>query len=48
MAANQDKVGEKMEEELEEKIRSDKSREEIEKDLNPHNVRYKIKDKTDD
>jgi hypothetical protein len=33
---------------LEEKIRSGKSREEIEKDLNSHNVSYKIKDKADD
>ena len=48
MAANQDKVAEKMEQELDEKIRKGKSKEEIEKELNPHNVGYKLKDKTDD
>jgi hypothetical protein len=47
MAANQDKVEEKMEEELDEKIREGKSRREIEDELNPHNVKYKLKDRTD-
>jgi hypothetical protein len=48
---NLDKVEEKMEKELDEKIREGKSREEIEEieeELNPHNVKYKLKDKTDD
>lgn len=48
MAANEDKVEEKAAKELEEKIKAGKSREEIEKELNSHNVEYKIKDKTDE
>lgn len=47
MAANQDKVEEKAEEELEEKIEAGKSQKEIENELNPHNVGYKLKDKAD-
>jgi hypothetical protein len=45
MATNTDKVEEKAAKELKEK--AGKSREEIEKEMNPHNVAYKIKDKTD-
>jgi len=48
MAANVDKIEEKAEKELEEKIKAGKSRAEIEKELNPHNVAYKIKDRTDE
>jgi hypothetical protein len=48
MAANKDKVEEKAAKELEEKIKAGKSPKEIEKELNPHNVAYKIKDKTDE
>jgi hypothetical protein len=44
MAANIDKVEEKAEEELLEKIKSDKSISQIEKELNTHDVAYKIKD----
>lgn len=46
MAANQDRVEEKAAKELEEKIKAGKSPAEIE-EPNPHNVAYKIKDKTD-
>jgi len=48
MAANTDKVEEKAAKELEEKIKAGKSSAEIEKELNPHNVAYKIKDKTNE
>jgi len=48
MAANEDKVADKAAKELEEKIEEGKSPSEIEKEMNPHNVAYKIKDKTDD
>ena len=48
MAANTDKVEEKAAKELEEKTKSGKSAAEIEKELNPHNVAYKLKDKTKD
>lgn len=39
---------EKPAKELEAKINAGKSASEIEKELNPHNVAYKIKDKTDE
>jgi hypothetical protein len=47
MAANEEKVDEKASKELDEKIKSGKSAEEIEQELNPHNVAYEIKDKTE-
>jgi len=47
MAANTDKVEEKPAKELEEKIKAGKSPAEIEKELNPHNIAYKVKDKPD-
>ena len=48
VAANEEKVAEKAKKELEEKIKAGKSPAEIEKELNPHNVSYKIKDETDE
>jgi hypothetical protein len=48
MAANEDKVAVKAAKELEEKIAAGKSSSEIEKELDPHNVAYKMKDKTDE
>jgi hypothetical protein len=42
MAANEDKVADKAEKELEEKIKAGKTSAEIERDLNPQNVAYKI------
>ncbi|WP_187147432.1 hypothetical protein [Candidatus Nitrososphaera gargensis] len=47
MAANVDKVEEKIEKELEEKIKVGKSRAEIGR-VGLHNVAYKIKDRTDE
>lgn len=47
MAANEDKVEGKAVKELEEKIKAGKGPAEIEKELNPHNVAYKIKDRAD-
>lgn len=47
MAANTDKVEEKAAKELE-KIKAGKSPAGMEKELNPHSVAYKIKDKTDE
>jgi len=46
MAANEDKVADKAAKEL--KTESGKSSSEIEKEMNSHNVAYKIKDETDD
>jgi hypothetical protein len=48
MAANEDKVAAKAAKELEGKTAAGKTSSEIERDLNPHNVAYKMKDKTDD
>jgi len=48
MAANEEKVEEKASKALEEKTKSGKSMEEIEKEFDVHNVSYKIKDKTDE
>jgi hypothetical protein len=48
MAANEDKVADKAEKELEEKIKAGKTSAEIERDLNPQNVAYKIKDNTEE
>jgi hypothetical protein len=46
MAANLDKVEEKAAKELENKTKASKSSAEIENELNPQDVAYKIKDKT--
>jgi hypothetical protein len=43
MAANQDKVEEKVAKELRDKIKAGKNSYEIEKELNPHDVAYKVK-----
>jgi hypothetical protein len=48
MTANEDKVADKAEKELEEKIKARKTLAEIETDLNPQNVAYKIKDNTEE
>jgi hypothetical protein len=48
MAANEDKVAYKAEKELEEKIKAGKTSAEIEMELNPQNVAYKIKDNTEE
>jgi hypothetical protein len=48
MAANEDKVADKAEKELEEKINARKTSAEIEMELNPQNVAYKIKDSTEE
>jgi hypothetical protein len=48
MAANKDKVADKAEKELEEKIKAGKTSAEIERDLNPQNVAYKIKDNSEE
>jgi len=48
MAANEDKVAAKAAKELEEKTTAGKTSSKIEKELNPHNVAYKMKDRTDD
>jgi hypothetical protein len=47
MAANQDKVEEKVVKELREKVKTSKSSSEIEKEMHSHDVAYKIKDETD-
>ncbi|MEW6605075.1 MAG: hypothetical protein AB1351_10385 [Thermoproteota archaeon] len=47
MAANQDKVEEKVEKELDEMIKAGKSQKEIEKELDVRDVSYKLKDKTE-
>ena len=46
MAANQDKVEEKATKELRDKIKARKSSSEIEKEMNTHDVSYKIKTDT--
>jgi len=46
MAANEDKVEEKVAKELQDKIKAGKSSSEIEKELNPQDVAYKIKNDT--
>jgi hypothetical protein len=46
MAANQDKVEEKALKELREKVKTNKSSSEIEKELYSQDVTYKIKDET--
>ena len=48
MAANEDKVADKAEKELEEKINARKTSAEIEMELTPQNVAYKIKDNTEE
>jgi hypothetical protein len=48
MAANEDKMADKAEKELEEKIKPGKTSAEIEMELNPHNVAYKIKDNSEE
>jgi hypothetical protein len=48
MAANEDKVADKAEKELEEKIKARKTSAEIEMDLNPQNVAYQIKHNTEE
>jgi hypothetical protein len=46
MASNIDKVEEKVKDDVEKAIKTSKSREEIERKLDPNNVSYKIKDET--
>lgn len=46
MASNIDKVKEKVEEDVERAIKTSKTREEIERKLDPNDVSYKIKDGT--
>jgi hypothetical protein len=46
MASNIDKVKEKVEEDVERAIKTSKTREEIERKLDPNDVSYKIKDET--
>jgi hypothetical protein len=46
MAANQDKVEEKAAKEREGKTRAGKNSAELEKELNSHDVAYKVKDNT--
>jgi len=46
MAANQDKVEEKAAKEIRDKIKAGKSSSEIEKEMNTHDVGYKIKNDT--
>jgi hypothetical protein len=46
MAANQDKVEEKMAKEIRDKIKAGKESSEIEKELNNHDVGYRIKNGT--
>ena len=46
MAANQDKLEEKAVKEIRDKIKAGKSSSEIEKELNNHDVGYKIKNNT--
>jgi hypothetical protein len=46
MAANQDKVEEKVVKELRDKVKAGKSSSEIEKELNNQDVAYKIKNET--
>jgi hypothetical protein len=46
MAANIDKVKAKNEEDVDKAIKTSKTREEMERKLDPNNVSYKIKDET--
>lgn len=46
MASNIDKVEKKVEEEVERAIKTGKTREEMERQLDPSDVSYKIKDAT--
>lgn len=46
MAANIDKVEEKVKEDVEKAIKTSKTREEMERKLDPNNVSFKIKDET--
>ncbi len=46
MASNIDKVEEKVEEEVKRAIKTGKTREEMERQLDPSDVSYKIKDAT--
>jgi hypothetical protein len=46
MASNIDKVEEKVEEDIEKAIKTSKSRQEMERKLDPNDVSYKIKDET--
>lgn len=48
MAANKDNVADKAEKELEEEIKAGKTSAEIEMELNPQNVAYKIKDNSEE
>ncbi|MFL6321954.1 MAG: hypothetical protein ACJ70Q_06510 [Nitrososphaera sp.] len=46
MASNIDKVEEKVEEDIEKAIKTSKTRQEMERKLDPNDVSYKIKDET--
>jgi hypothetical protein len=46
MASNVDKVEEKMEEDVKEAIMTSKTRQDMERKLDPNDVSYKIKDET--
>jgi hypothetical protein len=46
MASNIDKVEEKVEEDVERAIKASKTRQEMERKLDPNDVSYKIKDET--
>ena len=46
MTSNIDKVEDKVERDVERTIKTSKSREEIERNLDPNNVSYKVKDET--
>jgi hypothetical protein len=46
MASNIDKVEEKMEEDVKEAIKTSKTRQEMERKLDPNDVSYRIKDET--
>jgi hypothetical protein len=46
MASNIDKVEEKVKEDVEEAIKTSKTRQEIERKLDPNDVSYRIKDET--
>jgi hypothetical protein len=46
MASNVDKVEEKVEEDIEKAIKTSRTRQEMERKLDPNDVSYKIKDET--
>jgi hypothetical protein len=46
MASNIDKVEEKVEEDVKEAIKASKTRQEMERKLDPNDVSYKVKDET--